>query len=91
MTNVSPDAGAVVIVNVPVAPGAGRFRDMVSAGVKDPAGRLLRDAVNDEVLFRELLEAPLDEVGELSVEATRRLNVWAFNVLAEYGGAFEEE
>ena len=70
---------------------ASRFRDMVSAGVKDPAGRLLRDAVNDETLFRALLEEPgAETVADLSIESTRALQAWAFNVLAEYGGAFDD-
>ena len=64
---------------------------MVSAGVKDPAGRLLRDAVNDETLFRALLEEPgAETVADLSIESTRALQAWAFNVLAEYGGAFDD-
>lgn len=71
---------------------ANRFRDMIAAGVQDPAGRLLRDMVYDEALFKELLEAPLLEGGtKLTPEATRRLNAWAFNVIAEHGGAYEIE
>jgi hypothetical protein len=70
---------------------ADRFRQMALAKVKDPAGRLLRDSIHDEALFRELLQSPVDVTGELTPEATRKLNTWAFNVMAEHGGAFEEE
>lgn len=69
---------------------ADRFRSLVSAGVKDPAGRLLRDAVSDETLFKELLEEPLLESGKkLSKPAIRRLNVWFYAVMAEHGGSEE--
>lgn len=68
------------------------FTDLANAGVKDPASRLIRDAIYDETLFRELLEEPLAEGGtELTQKAYRRLNVWAYNVLAEYGGIYEED
>ena len=70
---------------------ANRFREMVKVGVKDPASRLIRDAVEDEELFKELLMAPITENGlKLSRQAERRLNVWAVTVLAEQGGAFDE-
>ena len=71
---------------------ANRFRDLVAAGVRDPAGRLIRDMVFDEDLFRELLQSNLEQGGKsLSKTATRRLNAWTAAVIAEYGGAFEEE
>ena len=71
---------------------ANRFRDLVAVGVRDPAGRLIRDMIFDETLFRELLQSNLEEGGKaLSKTATRRLNAWAAVVIAEYGGAFEEE
>ena len=71
---------------------AKRARDLLNAGVKDPASRLIRDAIEDEVLFRELLMAPLEQEGKaLSKEASRRLNAWTAVVLAEYGGTFREE
>ena len=71
---------------------AERFRTLVAAGIKDPAGRLIRDAITDEALFKELLQSNLEEGGKkLSSVAARRLSVWTASVLAEYGGAFEEE
>ena len=71
---------------------ANRFRDLAKAGVKDPAGRLIQDSIEDETLFRELLMAPLEEGGtKLIRQSNRRLNAWAATVLAEYGGAFEDE
>lgn len=71
---------------------ASRFRSLVAAGVRDPAGRLLRDMITDETLFRELLQSNLEEGGTaLTKEATTRLNSWVAVVLAEYGGAFDEQ
>lgn len=70
---------------------ANRFRDLVASGVKDPASRLIRDAIEDEVLFKELLMAPIEaDTLSLSKQATQRLNAWAAVVLAEHGGAFKE-
>jgi hypothetical protein len=67
---------------------ANRFRELVAAGVKDPASRLMRDAMLDEDLFRELLEAPLEDGGRrLGKVARGRLNIWAAGVLAEHGAA----
>jgi len=66
-----------------------RFKDLVRNGVKDPASRLLRDAVADEKIFKELLEEPLGQGGELSKVATRRLNAWVASVMAEHGGESE--
>lgn len=71
---------------------ANRFRDMVAAGVKDPASRFLRDAVMDEALFRELLQAPIEEEAlRLSAAATARLNAWVAGVLAEHGANVQED
>jgi len=71
---------------------ADRFRGLVAAGVRDPAGRLLRDMIYDESLFKELMQASLEEGGEkLSKPAIRRLNAWTAAVIAEYGGAFDAE
>ena len=68
------------------------FRAMQAAGVKDPAARLIRDMIFDEDLFKELLQKGLDKEGAtLTKPARRRLNSWAAAVIAEYGGAFEEE
>ena len=69
---------------------ATRFREMVAAGVKDPAARLLRDSIQDEELFRELVQFVAAN-GVLDENATRRLNFWAFNAMTEYGGTFEED
>ena len=67
---------------------AQRFRELVAAGVNDPASRLIHDAVLDEKLFRELLMAPLEEEARrLSAPATARLQAWAAAVLAEHGAA----
>lgn len=67
------------------------FRRMTEAGVRDPAGRLLRDAIIDEELFKEFLQSAVQKDGtELTEKATRRLNIWVATVLAEYGGVFEE-
>lgn len=71
---------------------ANRFRDLLNSGVKDPASRLIRDAVFDEDLFKELLMAPLEqEALALSKQATQKLNAWAAGVLAEHGAAVLEE
>lgn len=71
---------------------AQRFRELVNAGVHDPASRLITDSITDEALFRELLMAPIEKTEKkLSEKATRRLNAWAAAVLAEHGGAFDEE
>ena len=71
---------------------ANRFRELVAAGVKDPASRLIRDAVEDEALFRELLQAPIEaETRKLSKRAGRKLNAWAAAVLAEHGATIQEE
>ena len=68
---------------------ASRFRQLAESNVRDPVTRLLRDAMHDEKLFRALLE-PVDvEVG-LSKTTTSALNAWAFNVLAENGGVYDE-
>lgn len=69
-----------------------QFRRLAEAGVSDPAGRLLRDMITDEDLFKELLQSNLKEGGaKLTRVATRRLNAWTASVIAEYGGAFEED
>lgn len=71
---------------------AERFRNLVKAGVNDPAGRLLRDMIFDEDLFRELLQEGMEEGGtKLSKVATRRLNTWAVVVAAEYGATLGNE
>lgn len=79
----------------PLVPGAGglqsaqimskRFKDLIDSGVRDPASRLLIDAVQDEKLFREVLSKRIGDKMELSKPATRRLNAWAASVLAESG------
>ena len=94
-------AGAAVGRKVAILTGGGtvqtpgilasRFRELTAAGVSDPAGRLLRDIIKDEELFKALIKLELTPEGELSKAAVRRLNVWAFSVLAEYGGATEED
>jgi len=68
-----------------------RFKELAAANMADPAGRLLRDAVHDGALYRELLEPPLTETGELGPVAIRRFNIWAFNAIAEYGGSFADD
>lgn len=69
-----------------------QFRKLTEAGVKDPGRRLLRDAINDEELFKELLQSTVQKGGtELTEKASRRLNIWTATVLAEFGGAFDEE
>lgn len=70
---------------------ANRFRELVAAGVQDPAERLMRDAVRDEGLFRELLQARVGANGELPTKAANRLNAWVAGVLAENGQRSEEE
>ena len=65
---------------------ANRFRDLVAAGVRDPATRLLKDAIADEKLFRELLSAKTTD-GSLPDKSIKRLNAWASVVAAEHGGA----
>lgn len=68
-----------------------RLLDLANAGVSNPASRLLRDMIFDEELFKELMQSNLEEGGtKLSKVATRRLNAWTASVIAEYGGAFEE-
>lgn len=68
---------------------ANRFRDLVEAGVQDPATQLMRDAVHDETLFRDLLQESLED-GELGETAQRRLNAWAAAVAAEHGGTLDD-
>lgn len=62
---------------------ADRFRDLVSSRVRDPAKRLIQDAIADESLFRELLQAEIGPDGELPQQASRRLNAWTAAVLSE--------
>jgi hypothetical protein len=56
---------------------------LVKAGINDPARRLLNDAIQDEKLFRTLM----DEIRtpQQEMEATRRLNAWMVGVLQEIG------
>lgn len=69
-----------------------RFRELADAFVKNSPDRLLRDAILDDKLFKELLQAELEEGGKkLPDVARQRLNAWAAAVLAENGGAFEEQ
>ena len=69
-----------------------QFRQLTEAGVRDPSARLIRDAIFDEDLFKELLQSNLEEGGTaLSKIATGRLNAWMATALAEYGGVFDEE
>ena len=66
--------------------------ELVQAGIKDPAARLISDAITNETLFRELLQEPMVAGGtQLSGRATRRLNAWVAVVLAEHGLRREEE
>lgn len=70
---------------------ANRFRELVDAGVPRPMERLIQDALADETLFRELLNAPIGPGGEISRNAERSLNAWAAAVIAEQGGVFRDE
>lgn len=70
---------------------ANRFRELAQAGVQDPAERLMRDAVRDEQLFRDLLQARIAPDGELPAKAANRLNAWAAGVLTEQGARPEEQ
>ena len=69
-----------------------RFQELLASGVRDPATRLLTEAISDEAMFKELLKASFEAgTTDLSPIATRRLNAWVATVLAEQGGVFEEE
>lgn len=62
---------------------ANQMRRLASAGVQDPATRLLRDAVRNESLFRDLLQARIGPNGELPDPAVNRLNAWVAGVVSE--------
>ena len=81
--NVSRAAGSGGTVQIP-GQTANMARDMVSAGVKDPATKLIKDAIQDETLFRDVLQRGIKD-GKLTERASRRLNAWMAGVLAERG------
>lgn len=63
-----------------------RFAEIAKAGVKDPASKLIMDAIENESLFRDLLMQPITERGTGITPMTRtRLNAWTYAVLAEHG------
>lgn len=89
--NIAAKFGFGGTVQIP-GEGASAVRDIVAAGIRDPGGRLIRDSIFDEKLFREFLQASLDEgTGAMSRVAARRLNAWVITVLADYGGRTEEQ
>ena len=49
-----------------------------------PGKKLIIDTIEDEALFRELLQGNVDNPQELA-QMKRRLNVWFVSVLAEHG------
>ena len=70
---------------------ANLFRRMADAGIRNPARRLLTDAVFDEKLYRELLLSNISREGMLSKSAVRRLNAWAIAAGADYGVSISAE
>lgn len=59
----------------------GETKRLMAAGVRDPATRLLTDAIQDEKLFKALL-LPLDTPARVSA-VRAKLNAWAFDVLRQ--------
>ena len=60
---------------------AAQSSKLINAGVRDPARRLLTDAIQDESLFKSLLIGTDTFRGETIVRT--KLNAWALGVLAE--------
>lgn len=61
------------------------FSDMVKAGIKDPANRFIMDSIQDEQLYRQVLNARLVNE-ELPERSLIRLRTWALAVIAEHHG-----
>lgn len=59
------------------------FDRLANAGFQDPAGRLLRDAVRDEKLWRDLMQAEVTPDGQLPKNARDRLNAWVAGIASE--------
>jgi hypothetical protein len=55
---------------------AQKFQELANAGVVNPAQRLLVDAIEDEDLFKALLETKLDAKGRVSTKAKKAINAW---------------
>lgn len=59
------------------------FDRLANAGFQDPAGRLLRDAVQDEGLWRDLMQAEVTPDAQLPKNARDRLNAWVAGIASE--------
>lgn len=71
---------------------ANHFRTLLESNVKNPARRLITDALQDEKLFKEILLQPMtDQYSAPTSEQTRRLNAWVIGVLGDQALREEEE
>ena len=68
--------------------GAKRFQELGLAGIQDPGRKLIIDTVEDETLFREILQSNVDDP-QAAARTKRRLNVWFAAVYAEHSKDFE--
>jgi len=64
--------------------GAKRFQELGLAGIQDPGRKLIIDTVEDETLFREILQSNHDDP-QAAARTKRRLDVWFAAVYAEHG------
>lgn len=55
---------------------AQKFQELANAGVVNPAQRLLVDSIEDEDLFKALLETKLDAKGRVSTKTKKVINAW---------------
>ena len=69
---------------------ANRFRDMLNAGVVDPAKRLIIDAMQDEQLFKHTLNIRI-KGDELPPKTRKVFNAWVNAVMVEHGKSLVSE
>jgi hypothetical protein len=67
------------------------FQKLLAGGVADPAQRLLSDAIQDEKLFRDLLNIKIPPKGPVAEKFKKRLGAWVNAVLLEQGSDYYEE
>lgn len=85
-------AGSQATVQIP-GQGAELFHDIAVQLKRDPARRLISDAIlsDDPDKFKNILLAKPEPKGDLSPKTRRAIVGWAASVLLEGGGAFEED
>jgi hypothetical protein len=67
-----------------------KFQQLLSAGVVNPARRLIEDSIVDEDLFKALLSLDIGPSGRVPMKARRHINAWFANSLMNLGTGGQE-